>query len=488
MGSPVAGDPGTLATVADFVARFPELSKGFNETIIAETLVEATDHIESVCSRRLAPFTNYTYQDRIRGIDPSEYGESVPNVPLPWGGTLGMSYANALGDGQLARHFWLDQFAPFHPELWTYNIHSVVITLTYGNTLAIDFANGGMTGPAITDGHCFVPGTRVLNSQLEWVPIETLRLGDTLVGFDETTENGPRQYKSSTVEGIQGFKLQCYEVEFDDGSVVTCSDDHLWLVKLDNAMVWRRTDELRFTTEPQDHPNWRPSLVSKPFQSWEHDTSNDAGYLAAAFDGEGSYLTRDVRLSFCQRENPMLDRVRKSLSDRGFIFSDSVNSHKPQPTNFTRSEDIHNLVLGGGRLEVIRFLGSIRPERLLPKFDLESVGQYQAKNLVTPVRITPVGKRDVVALQTSTRTYLAEGFAAHNCWLRIGTFVPLGSRVDVVYDGGYTLGIPPALKRACLYQAAKFLIIDAEPQFRTGMNLDELDAQLTTIMASWARG
>ena len=140
---------------------------------------------------------------------------------------VGASYANALGAGQLTRHFWLDQFAPFHPELWTYDIQSITLDLTYGNVQTIDFSHGGLTGPDTTDGHC---------------------------------------------------------------------------------------------------------------------------------------------------------------------------------------------------------------------------------------------------------------------WMRLGTFAPVGTRVEVVYGGGYTLVIPPALKRACIFQAAKFLMMDAEPMLRAQMNTEELDALIVSILASWARG
>ena len=228
MSGPVPVDPAPLATAADFVARMPMVAKNYDELVIAETMVEATDHIENMVGRRLAPFSGHTYEDRLFGIDPDEMGNGgSPTMAMPWAGSLGTSYSNALGAGQLVRHFWLDQFAPFHPELWTYSIQSIVLDLTYGNEMTIDFSNGGLTGPSATDGHC---------------------------------------------------------------------------------------------------------------------------------------------------------------------------------------------------------------------------------------------------------------------WMRIGTFCPVGTRVKVVYGGGYTVAVPPALKRACIFQAAKFLMMDAEPMLRQQMNTDELDAQIVSILASWARG
>jgi hypothetical protein len=73
-------------------------------------------------------------------------------------------------------------------------------------------------------------------------------------------------------------------------------------------------------------------------------------------------------------------------------------------------------------------------------------------------------------------------------WIRLGTFAPEGSRVEVIYDGGYTHGIPPSLRRACLFQAAKFIILEFEPQTRREMNLDEIDKQVDYLIGPWIRG
>jgi len=73
-------------------------------------------------------------------------------------------------------------------------------------------------------------------------------------------------------------------------------------------------------------------------------------------------------------------------------------------------------------------------------------------------------------------------------WIRLGTFAPEGSRIEVVYNGGYTKGIPPSLRRACLFQAAKFVMLEFEPQTRREMNLQEIDTQINSLIGPWVRG
>jgi len=148
-------DPVALATVAEFSKRYPELVVDLDATTIADILVEATAHLEDLTGRRLAPFKGHIYQDRLFGIDPSEYGNNA-DMPMDIFGSLGMSQAIALGASTLVRHFWLDQHAPAYPELWTYNIQSMTIYRTYGDYQPIDFNHGGVRGPDVTDGHVWI--------------------------------------------------------------------------------------------------------------------------------------------------------------------------------------------------------------------------------------------------------------------------------------------------------------------------------------------
>jgi len=148
-------DPVALATVEEFSKRYPELVVDLEATTIADILVEATAHIEDITGRRLAPFTGHIYQDRLFGIDPAEYGNNA-DMPMDIYGSLGMSQAIALGASTLVRHFWLDHCAPAYPELWTYTIESMTIFRTYGDYQPIDFLNGGVRGPDVTDGHVWI--------------------------------------------------------------------------------------------------------------------------------------------------------------------------------------------------------------------------------------------------------------------------------------------------------------------------------------------
>ena len=69
-------------------------------------------------------------------------------------------------------------------------------------------------------------------------------------------------------------------------------------------------------------------------------------------------------------------------------------------------------------------MGQVRPRRLLPRLDLEKLGA--AHKIGEPVvqKCEPIGLHQVVALRTSTRTFVCEGLASHNC-------VPSGQHDDL---------------------------------------------------------
>jgi len=148
-------DPAPFVTTDVIIRRYPELCRDVDPLTLSEVVEEATSHIEDITDRRLAPFKGLLYQDILRGINPNEYGGGFNDMPLDFAGSLGASYANALGSSDLVRHFWLDQFAPKNPELWTYNINSITVNLTFGSTVTVG-SKSLIDGPDASDGHAWL--------------------------------------------------------------------------------------------------------------------------------------------------------------------------------------------------------------------------------------------------------------------------------------------------------------------------------------------
>ncbi|MDD5486236.1 MAG: hypothetical protein PHW65_01590 [Dehalococcoidales bacterium] len=264
------------------------------------------------------------------------------------------------------------------------------------------------------DKYCVAPETKILTGDLQWVRADSVKQGDILLAFDEHRagnrgQNGGmcRYWRPSIVNSIDFITRPCYELEFEDGTQVICSSEHLWLTNHHQGSRWLKTESLRCCG------SHLASNIVKPVDIWTKENSFEAGYLSAAFDGEGCLTqnnltsnTRgmgvaDVRLTFHQKPNIMLATIMKLLKERNFTFSEG---HRDSGTTI-------NI---GIRKDILRFLGIFRPKRLLSKFKPEMLGQMSMKT----VKLTKkkyAGEKVVVAIKTSTGTYIAEGLASHNC-------------------------------------------------------------------------
>lgn len=141
-----------LCSWAEFTSgAFADLARSYTDPA-AQTaiLAESTRMCEEVTTRRLAPFIATVETHRAQGIDPDEYTDAA-NLPLDLQGTLGRSYAFALGASTLIRHCWLNEFAPRYPEMWSYSDVSITIVRSYGGTEVLTPAQ--IDGPEPDSGH-----------------------------------------------------------------------------------------------------------------------------------------------------------------------------------------------------------------------------------------------------------------------------------------------------------------------------------------------
>ena len=260
---------------------------------------------------------------------------------------------------------------------------------------------------------CVSADMRVLTADLRWIPAGEVRAGDHLAGFDESIPvSGRRHWRRSVVERAEVITRPCYDVVFADGSRACATADHLWLACGPSGSGyatagWYRTDAL---VSRQGGAR----AVVKPIGLWSEDTSWEAGYLAAAFDGEGHFIHgvkgdgvghgggQQVGIVFSQRDNEMYAEVVRCLKVLGFTFREETRP------------DVRQVIIAR-RHEVLRFLGSIRPRRMLAQFKFEWLCQFNALERVRVKEVRYVGERPVAVLTTSTGTYIAEGLAAHNC-------------------------------------------------------------------------
>lgn len=264
--------------------------------------------------------------------------------------------------------------------------------------------------PCVKTGwNCPTPDQRVLTADLRWVRAGDVKVGDHLVAFDEEVPAGrrTRRYRTATVTHAGRSLAPVHAVHLSNGQVIKVTGAHPWLVKPVHG-ARRRRYNWTATTDLREGQR-----LQRLFNVWETGTTRAHGYLAGFFDGEGNLgvtTTKTLRVSVAQNRGPLFDHVCALMQDFGYPFG-------RYPTGRKRDSHCWNAHLLGRTADVAKFLGEIRPERLLPKFTPELLGALQAWQTQEAVitAIVPLGVQEIVTLSTSTRTYVLEGFGAHNC-------------------------------------------------------------------------
>lgn len=256
--------------------------------------------------------------------------------------------------------------------------------------------------------YCVTPDTRILTRDFCWVNAGDLETGDWLWGFDDSA-GGHRDWRrwrasQSKVYGL--IERDLYEVVMEDGTVIKCSAEHPFLASAKQAgnQRWITATKLH-----DDLVDGKSRYLPKFIEPWHLDQSWGAGWLAGILDGEGSLAStasRGASINVAQNPGPVLDEIASQLAARGFSFSAAENKYSA----------VHHVTLRGGLAEQLRLLGSVRPIRLMEKMidRLEGREFKRTRGLVRIKSIKPIGRGEVVALETSTHTYITEGFGSHN--------------------------------------------------------------------------
>lgn len=303
--------------------------------------------------------------------------------------------------------------------------------------------------------YCPTEEARVLTADLQWRHAGDLTVGTELFGFDEhPTALGScgkkrRRFRPSVITTATRVKRRIYRLEMEDGSTVRSSVEHPWLIatKASRNQTWVQTGEIAKAIA-----EGRARYMHRFFDVWDSDSSRRTGWLAGIFDGEGhlSFQSRrGVQMGLSQRPGAVLDEAMAAISALGFAYA-------AEPAG---CRDVIGVRLRGGWRDAFHLLGRVRPIRLLDKvvtglrtraFDKQMDGKDE------PLRIVHAweeGEEWVAGLETSSRTYLCEGFGAHNSVaehaVQVSLHVPPQHALwGLLHDAAeaYTADIPRPLK------------------------------------------
>jgi len=167
-----------------------------------------------------------------------------------------------------------------------------------------------------------VTGDTPITTPLGTKPIKDVKVGDTVIGFDEIGNiHKQRRLKYTTVTDIHKRMAITNVVHFTNGETLEITPDHQVLVK---HRGWK--DAGKLTNNNDVH------YIGKQIPIQLIDRDYKIGYVKGIIDGDGTfnisprYSTYHMRLDMIDIE--ALDRAYQYLIDIGFIVSYKRSKHK----------------------------------------------------------------------------------------------------------------------------------------------------------------
>jgi hypothetical protein len=266
----------------------------------------------------------------------------------------------------------------------------------------------GSDGVIMEADFCLASSTRVLTHDFNYVPIDTVVAGEYLVGFDENLQKyGGTKFRKSLVESVKQVQKPCLRLSYDDGTFVECSTEHQWVARKRKEGYSNRWFEAK---------NLQVGFVQpQVVEVWEDKSkSPDGAWMSGFLDGEG-WISHASTFGVGQN----VDKAHQCIWDKCLpILRDSFDSLSYSPNK--RSKVCR--VSPNGLRTAWTCVGLYHPVRLQKKLQetYEGTAIRSKRNRVkTIVKIENIGEQTVIAVQTSTRTYIAEGMLSHNCQLEV---------------------------------------------------------------------
>lgn len=266
-------------------------------------------------------------------------------------------------------------------------------------------------------GFCLAPETRVLRSDLTWVPIGSLKPDDELIAFPENAKGHERKMQRTKVVSLLELEAPAFRVNTTRGSVVA-SANHRWLSQAGKGTVfsWIETCKLK--------PGRNIGFLTEP---WEVDDTREGGYLAGFLGGEGNLNRATCGVTFSQNPGVEADYVDSLFVKRGFRV------HRTPCKNEYGSWELH--YIGGGEFSAMRLIGALRPVRLLQRHSqcwegLSLITKKRAPAVV--LSIEPLPSQKLISLETVHKTFIAEGFLSHNSEHKHNASILFGIPYDLV--------------------------------------------------------
>ena len=264
-------------------------------------------------------------------------------------------------------------------------------------------------------GVCLSPDTKILTANLKWVEIDDILIGQHIIAVDENVPGGRgkgRRMRTGIVEKKRDIIDEAFKITMEDGRTIVATGEHRFLSRKRNSVEteWRHVKDMRIG-----------DVFRHITYPWGESNYED-GWFGGMIDGEGAIRKIKTRrtgydLKLTQLPGVVYDRMRRYMLNNGYAFREYIDKRPYQEGGKFSSKPVLRLEIG--RMdELFRLIGKTRPSKLINKL------WWQDKALpcrgkgneawIKIVNIEFVGRQRMIDLQTSNKTFIAEGIVSHN--------------------------------------------------------------------------
>jgi len=252
---------------------------------------------------------------------------------------------------------------------------------------------------------CLPAESPVVMSDWTERPVQEIRVGDVVVGFERGVGVGKNKLVRSKVLRITSFEDDIYEVTMASGRSVRCNKHHRWYTgRLDKTHKMYRParvgGKLMYVFPPEERlvPYCEEVLWS---------------YLGGMFDADGS-LKSGGCLNITQgiENQQVIGKIKRVLTALKIEYREEIRDRGVENPSWGEVSTIH--LLGGSEFK-LRFIRNCdfgkRPELIEQLYEK---GSRFVKEKDTIVDIKKICRGTVYGLETETKNFIAYGYASSN--------------------------------------------------------------------------
>lgn len=265
-------------------------------------------------------------------------------------------------------------------------------------------------------GFCLHPDTLILTSDLRWIKLNDIQVGQEIIGVDEfsETKHSGRKFKSAVIENKWDVFEDSFLIKCDNGEEIIATGQHKFLYNTSHNTVlrWVKVEDMKVGQKIRYTS--RPTL-------WDNKPDFEDGWIAGMYDGEGSiyYGRTGASLAMSQRiDGPVWQRMLNYFNRKDYKYRIEYDRRLPSVDGKGKlGTAVVGKIVISSMSELMKLLGTLRPTRIINRRFWEGKRLPDASSqsgLAKIISITSLGKQRMIDLQTSTKTFIANGFVSHN--------------------------------------------------------------------------